>query len=158
MHGIDPRVLLPPVLALAAMSGGCGTGESRMSDAPGATGPSPAVASGPGAAGAPMDTVARGQQRFIIGFQEVDRPAAGSAVLQQRLDAMATEAGLSGLQWQRRLAVGADLVTTGEPLDAAAAARLLDVIRVRPDVAYAEADAMATIAPGGQVPPPKPLR
>lgn len=158
MHGIDPRFLFPPVLALAAMSG-CGTGESRMADAlPASAGPSPSVAPGSGADDTPADPAARGQQRFIIGFQQGERPATDSAALQQRLDAIAAEAGVNGLHWQRRLAVGADLVTTGEPLDTAAATRLLEVARARADVEYAEADAMATIAPGNKVPPPEPIR
>ncbi|MCE7031056.1 hypothetical protein LY625_00170 [Lysobacter sp. GX 14042] len=97
---------------------------------------------------------AGGQQRFIIRFADRDRPAAGSPELRQRLQAIAAQAGFDGLDWQRRLAVGADLVATPAPLDAAGAGRLLQAMNGRPDVDYAETDSLATVASGGPVPPP----
>lgn len=96
---------------------------------------------------------AGGQQRFIVRFGDRDRPAAGGPELRQRLQAIAAQAGLHGLDWQRRLAVGADLVTTPGPLDAAAATRLLQAMNARPDVDYAEADTRATAGSGGPMPP-----
>ena len=96
-------------------------------------------------------------RRFLVAFRGDDRPAAGSDALQQRLDAIASVAGIEGLRWQRRLAVGADLVASAEALDESRAARLLDVLRARRDVEYAEADSMLGIAPGGTMPPPRTL-
>ena len=93
-------------------------------------------------------------RRFLVAFRDADRPAAGSDALQQRLDVIAAVAGIEALRWQRRLAVGADLVASAEVLDESCAARLLDVLRARDDVEYAEADSMLGIAPGGTMPPP----
>lgn len=95
-------------------------------------------------------------RRFLVAFVEAGRPAAGSAVLQQRLDAIAAAAGIRALHWERRLATGADLVVSDAPLDDARAARLLELARTRDDVEYAEADAMMTIATGGPVLPAGP--
>lgn len=91
-------------------------------------------------------------QRFIIRFVDEGLPDADSAGLRQRLGEIAAEAGVSSLEWQRRLGVGADLVITAEPLHAAAADRLLRAANARADVVYAEADTMAGALPATRKP------
>jgi len=91
-------------------------------------------------------------QRFIIRFAEAGRPEGGSPALRQRLREIATAAGVGNLEWQRRLGVGADLVTAPEPLDPAVAERLLRLAAARPDVDYAEADSMASALAAGRRP------
>ena len=90
-----------------------------------------------------------GGQRVIVAFRGAGRPEPGSDALQGRLDEIAAAAGSSGLQWHRRLATGADLAFAPAELDTSGMSRLLEAARARPDVEYAEADAMMSIAAGG---------
>jgi len=88
-----------------------------------------------------------GIQRFIIKYRAGSSPTLSRTGLQQRLDAMslqgvaASASRTIGLQSLRRAALGAEVIRTTAPLDAAQAASLLQQLRTDPDIEYAQIDA-----------------
>jgi serine protease len=100
-------------------------------------------------------------QRFIVKYRPASEPGRSSAAVQQRLDAVASSAGFAGgplrLEWQRRLAVDADVFKASRPLDRDEAAALMAQFARDPQVEYIEVDGVVTIRRGVDVPPVKPL-
>lgn len=162
----SPIVLRSLLAALLAVSvNGC-AGANGHGDAPATKTATVdhAMQAGPGPS-APArvgDLPADGQfQRFIVKYRAGTEPAKDADAVQPRLDAAAGEvAGGDGpvrLQWLRRLAVEADVFKASRPLDRQEAARLMARIAQDPQVEYIELDGVATIRPGANVPPAKPL-
>jgi serine protease len=101
-------------------------------------------------------------QRFIVKYRPASEPGRNSAAVQQRLDAVASAtAGFASgpirLEWQRRLAVDADVFKASRPLDRDEAAALMAQFARDPQVEYIEVDGVVTIRQGVDVPPVKPL-
>lgn len=100
-------------------------------------------------------------QRFIIKYLPASEPGRNSAAVQERLDAVASRLGIAGaplrLEWQRRLAVDADVFKASRPLDRDEAAALMAQFARDPQVEYIEVDGVVTIRQGVDVPPVKPL-
>lgn len=104
-------------------------------------------------------------QRFIVKYRDGSAAAQSPAAARAQLDASADASGLDGaaagqslqLDWQRRLAVGADVFTASRPLDRQEATALMAQFGSDPQVEYIEIDGVATIQQGSKVPPPKPL-
>lgn len=92
-------------------------------------------------------------QRFIIKYRPDSVPGQDPHVARARIESpdyparAAGAAPLPRLQWQRRLGVGADLVTTGQPLEQGDAQRLLEAVARDPEVQYVEPDTMMHALP-----------
>ncbi len=100
-------------------------------------------------------------QRFIVKYRPASKPGRNPAAVQERLDAVASALGTAGvplrLEWQRRLAVDADVVKASRPLIRDEAAALMAQFARDPQVEYIEVDGVVTIRQGMDVPPVKPL-
>ncbi len=89
-------------------------------------------------------------QRFIVKFEADSAPGRDSAQVQSRLDAAAKTLAPSGdlaLRWERRMGIGADVVTASVPLDRVRTQRLLAGFAADPEIEYAEIDGVMTIGP-----------
>ncbi|NZA26667.1 hypothetical protein H0E84_09740 [Luteimonas sp. SJ-92] len=95
-------------------------------------------------------------QRFIVKYRSDSAPGRDPRAVQSRLDRAVAASGLMlsdedtplALQWQRRLAVQADVLQAERPLDRAEARRLLEALAADPDVEYVEVDALMRAGPG----------
>ncbi|MGY0558148.1 MULTISPECIES: hypothetical protein [unclassified Lysobacter] len=104
-------------------------------------------------------------QRFIVKYRDGSVAAQSPAAARAQLEASAVASGLDGaatgqslqLDWQLRLAVGADVFTTSRPLDRQEAAALMAQFGSDPQVEYIEIDGIVTIQQGSTLPPPEPL-
>ncbi|MGV8941599.1 MAG: hypothetical protein ACOH1P_08705 [Lysobacter sp.] len=100
-------------------------------------------------------------QRFIVRYRPASEPGRNPAAVQGRLDAVASALSVPGdplrLEWQRRLAVDADVLKASRPLDRDEAAALMAQFARDPQVEYIEVDGVVTIRQGVDVPPVKPL-
>lgn len=100
-------------------------------------------------------------ERFIVKYRSGTGPARDADSVQARLDAVASQIASGNeplrLQWLRRLAVDADVFKASRPLERQEAARLMALIAEDPQVEYIELDGVATIRPGSNVPPARPL-
>ena len=77
--------------------------------------------------------------RFIVKFKDGTVEHANKSQRQQRLDTVGNALGLH-IGQLRRLAVGADVITTDHPLDPQQQKRLIGKLRADPRVEYAEVD------------------
>lgn len=94
-------------------------------------------------------------QRFIVRYRDGSAPAQDRNSVPARLAATAAAAPLAptpGLNWQRRLAVGADVFTADRPLDRDEAAALMQAFSRDPEVEYIEVDRMMGIGPQPRMP------
>lgn len=94
-------------------------------------------------------------QRFIVRYRDGSEPAADPAKVPARVArtvASASVSPMTGLEWQRRLAVGADLLVAGRPLARHEAQALMEAFSADPDVEYIEVDGVMGIGPGTRRP------
>lgn len=150
--GRDAR-LLPPCLLLAACA--AATGERTATAEPAAATAPPSIGATMTPAIAPTGEARI--QRFIVFYRPGSGPRGDRGKVPARLARTASASGLSPvpvLEWQRRLAVEADVFTSDRPLDRAEAEALMQAFREDPDVESIEIDGVMRGGPVESIPLP----
>ncbi|MGH8076168.1 MAG: hypothetical protein ACREPE_02430 [Lysobacter sp.] len=150
-HFMSRRWLLAALLSVAVTACMAAPGGTTDNGTP----------SPPPAADAAVDAPAKAQVggiegqgpfiQFIVKYRDTSPTFQNEGGVQARANASAANSGLTGadrqplkLIWQRRLAVGADVLKAERPLDRAETWQLMQTFATDPEVEYIEIDGIVT--------------